>query len=670
MSTLLTSLALLLGTGVLALATSRWPRVALGSAALGAVAAAILGVPVAVAVLRGAAATEGTLAWRLPAGAVTLGIDPLSAFFLLPVLVLGAVSAVFGAAYLRGEASSRSLGAAALFFNATLAAMVVVLLARDGVALLVAWEVMTLASYLMVSFEHEQPEVRRAGWVYLVAGHAGVACLLGLFLTLGRGGFGFAVLAAHMPAGGRLAVFVLGLAGVGFGIKAGVVPLHVWLPEAHAAAPSHVSALMSGALIKLGLYGLLRVASFLPPARWWGPTLIVLGLGGGLVGISLSVYQRDLKRALAYSSIENVGIILIGLGLGYWGLVRGDGRIAALGLGGALFHLWSHAATKGLLFLVSGSVMHGAGSKDLERLGGLLRRMPWTGTLMVVGAVGIAGLPPLSGFAGEWLIYLGLLGGALRSGAASGLLLLFVTAGLATMGALAVLAFVRLVGIVCLGQPRSPGAAQAHESGAWLLGPMLLLAAAVPVLALAAPALLPLVARPVAQIAGGAVDIAPAAAALRPIVRAGLALFAALLAVAGLFAVAVRRRRALARGSRLVYGETWGCGYLAPTSRMQYTGRSFAEVMSERVLPPVLRARVSVPRVTGLHPGPAGLSADSVDPLTRAAYEPLFDRWARRLSRLRWLQQGLLHLYLVYIVVAVLAGLAWISARRLWGGGA
>jgi hydrogenase-4 component B len=256
--------------------------------------------------------------------------------------------------------------------------MAVVVVARSAILFLMAWEVMTLASYLLVTFEHEEAEVRRAGFVYLLAAHAGVACLILLFLLLGRnaGSLDFAAFHAATPAATPLAAVLFALAAVGFGIKAGVVPLHVWLPEAHAAAPSHVSALMSGVLIKVGLYAFLRTLTFLPPAAWWGPLLMGVGIAGALLGISVAVYQRDLKRVLAYSSIENVGIVLLGIGVGYWGLTRGEPRVAALGMAGGLLHLWNHALMKGLMFFSAGSVVHGTGTKDIERLGGLMKTMP------------------------------------------------------------------------------------------------------------------------------------------------------------------------------------------------------------------------------------------------------------------------------------------------------
>src|SRR5262249_14191397 len=263
-----------------------------------------------------------------------------------------------------------------------------------------------------VTFEHEKAEVRRAGWVYLIATHLGVAFLFLTFVLLGRsaGSLEFSAFRSMPALGAGLAGLIFVLALVGFGAKAGFVPFHVWLPEAHPAAPSHVSALMSAVMIKMGVYGILRTLTFLgPPAPWWGPTLAGLGLLTGLVGIALAGQQRDVKRVLAYSSIENVGLIGLGLGVGLWGQASDRPAVAVLGLTAALLHTWNHALMKGLTFLAAGSVLHGTGTRDVEKLGGLMKRMPWTANLLLVGAVAIAALPPLNGFASKWLLYLGLM---------------------------------------------------------------------------------------------------------------------------------------------------------------------------------------------------------------------------------------------------------------------
>jgi formate hydrogenlyase subunit 3/multisubunit Na+/H+ antiporter MnhD subunit len=490
----------------------------------------------------------------------------------------------------------------------------------------------------------------------------GVACLLGFFLVLGgrAGGLGFAELGAT-HASGAFGVMVLLLAVVGFGVKAGIVPLHVWLPEAHAAAPSHVSALMSGVLIKLGLYGILRALTFLAPSSWPGLMFLALGVIGGLLGISLALYQRDMKRALAYSSIENVGVMLIGFGLGLWAARTGHSRIAALGFCGGLLHVWNHALMKGLMFLGAGSVLHGAGSKDLERLGGLLRRMPTTGSSMIVGAVAIAGLPPLNGFASEWLVYLGLMNGGLEFGSAAGLVLFFVTAALATIGALAALCFVRLVGVSLLGQPRSEPAAHAHESPLGMIAPLVLLALACAVMALFARGLTPMLGRVAGEVVGVPLDMAPAASRLGGLATISVAIWVALAAASTILLLLLRGRRAA--------DDTWGCGYVAPTVRMQYTGRSFAEVVAEHLLPPKFRVRVAVTAPRALFAEPTRISSDSTDPLIRSVYEPFLDIWAKRFARLRWLQQGSLHIYIVYILAAVTVALTWTSLRQLWGPG-
>src|SRR5439155_4986294 len=239
------------------------------------------------------------------------------------------------------------------------------------------------------------------GWVYLIATHLGAAFLLAAFAVLGShaGSLEFAAIQSqlNMSAVGAGVVFLLAL--VGFGAKAGLVPFHVWLPEAHPAAPSHVSALMSGVMIKMGLYGMLRIWTFLgQPAPWWGPTLAGMGLLTGLVGIALALQQRDVKRVLAYSSIENMGLIALALGVGLWGMASGLPTVAGLGMTAGLLHVWNHALMKALMFFAAGSVLHGTGIKDMEKLGGLMKRMPWTASAMMVGAVAIAALPPLNGF--------------------------------------------------------------------------------------------------------------------------------------------------------------------------------------------------------------------------------------------------------------------------------
>jgi hydrogenase-4 component B len=616
-------------------------------------------------VLSGGETESLRLAWDPSHGAFVIGLDALSAFFLVPVLGLSILAAVYGASYLLAYQGQKSIGSSWLFFNLFVAGMVAVVIARTALLFLVSWEIMSISAYFLVTFEDEKAEVRRAGWIYLIATHLGVAFLFATFALLGHlaGGLEFEAF-ARMPAPSAVwagVIFMLAL--VGFGAKAGLVPFHVWLPEAHPAAPSHVSALMSGVMIKMGLYGLLRILTFLgPPAPWWGLTLAALGLMTAVVGVSLALHQRDIKRVLAYSSIENMGLICLAFGVAIWGWAAKIPVVAALGLTAGLLHIWNHALMKGLMFLAAGSVLHGTGTKDMEKLGGLMKKMPWTGAFMVAGAVAIAALPPLNGFVSEWLMYLSLMkvGFALNDG--RGLAALLAVGLLALIGGLAAIAFVRLIGIVLMGSPRSEAAAHAHESSPWMLGPMLVLVGLCLTVAV--------VPENVAAVPSGLVDhilgrgavlgpprLDPSEAPLRILGWMNTGILFALGLVATLF-------QAWSRKSERAKGPTWGCGYAEPTVRMQYTGRSFAEMMAEHLIPRSLRPRVSRQAPRGVFPAVSDFGSECPDPVSEKLYEPFFRRWAERFSRLRILQQGKVHVYLIYMVLMVVLALAWVSVRR------
>jgi formate hydrogenlyase subunit 3/multisubunit Na+/H+ antiporter MnhD subunit len=415
---------------------------------------------------------------------------------------------------------------------------------------------------------------------------------------------------------------------------------------------------MSGVLIKMGLYGLLRTILLLgAPAPWVGASLAIIGFVSASVGIALSLYQRDVKRVLAYSSIENVGIITIGLGMGLWGKASGFPHVAALAMAGALLHVWNHTLMKGLMFLGAGSVLHGCGTKDLEKLGGVLKRMPRTGTLLVFGAVALAALPPLNGFSSEWLVYLGLIEAGQtpdRTAAAGALLGVGVVA---IVGALAVLSFVRLVGIALLGQPRSASADHAHESPLAMTAPMAALALACLVVGVAPQQVVKAIGRVASELLGGSLQATPLTALLAMLGNLDGAIWVALVVTTLLVLINVRSRKSAS-------GPTWGCGYVASTARVQYTARSFSELATEKLLPRFLRPRLALSVAPDLFPPAGGLSSDCTDPLTRKVYEPLFTRSADRFARLRWVQQGVLHDYILYIAVAVLVAFGWATLRN------
>ena len=408
--------------------------------------------------------TSATLDLASGAGGLrlTLGVDALSAFFAVPLFVVGALGSVYGLAYWTSAEHPRNGRRLRFGFGLLLAAMLFVTLARNAASFLVAWEVMALCGYFLVTTDSRSAEVRDAGWLYLVYSHAGTLAIAGCFAVLAHASGDFALRALAPGEIGRgFAFAAFGLALFGFGIKAGAMPLHSWLPAAHASAPSHVSAVMSGVLLKMGVYGLLRTTAVLPPGPIaWGAAVLVLGALSASLAIAFALGQCDLKRLLAYSSIENIGIILLGLGLALVGRSTGRADWVVLGMAGCLFHVWNHALFKSLLFFGAGAVVHETGSRDLERMGGLARRMPATAALFLVGAVAICGLPPFNGFASELLVYLGLVRAGGHSGTAWAALPAPV---LAATGALAVACFVKVVGIVFLGEPRTAAAGAAHE---------------------------------------------------------------------------------------------------------------------------------------------------------------------------------------------------------------
>src|SRR5258708_27237971 len=347
----------------------------------------VCGIIPAVSVVLGEPAQSLRMAWAVPYGSLFLELDPLSGFFLIPVFLLCALAAIYGAKYLEEYRGRKALAPPWFFFNLLVASMVIVILARNGVLFLMAWEMMALSSFFLVTFEDEKESTRQAGWIYLVASHIGAVFLLVLFILLCRanGSLDFDRFAASSSAG-----LLFGLALVGFGTKAGFIPLHVWLPEAHPAAPSHVSAVMSAVMIKTGIYGLVRVMMLLgTPQAWWGWVLCGIGLSSGVIGVLLALAQHDLKRLLAYHSVENIGIIALGLGVGTLGLRAGLPAVAVMGFAGALLHVLKHALLKGLLFLAAGNVLHGTHTREIDQLGGLLKRMPLTAFTFLIRAVAI-----------------------------------------------------------------------------------------------------------------------------------------------------------------------------------------------------------------------------------------------------------------------------------------
>jgi hydrogenase-4 component B len=594
--------------------------------------------------------------WLIPGAEFSVVLDGLSAIFLLPIFLISLLGNVYGLGYWRQTEHPENGRKLRLFYGTLTAGMALLVIARNGILFLFGWEIMALSAFFLVSTEDHKKEVREAGWLYLVATHTATLCLFALFALLRAASGSFTLVPLNQDSlspGLATAVFILAL--VGFGLKAGIMPLHIWLPSAHAAAPSHVSAIMSGVLIKMGIYGLVRVTSLLPnPPLEWGGVVLGLGVVSGVLGVAFAIGQHDLKRLLAYHSIENIGIIVMGLGLALMGRSLGRDDWIILGLGGSLLHVWNHAIFKSLLFLSAGSVIHTTHTREIDHLGGLAKGMQWTALCFLVGAVAICGLPPLNGFVSEFLVYLGLFGTLGDGGGPSFAAPAFAAPALALIGALALACFVKVYGAVFLGTARSDHARHAHESPPAMLGPMGVLVACCFLIGLAPLLVAPIVGQGISAWAPALKDAGPRLVALAPlgwITAMSLGLLAALLAIGAVLWL-------LLRHSVVAKGATWGCGYVAPTPRMQYTSSSFAQMLVG-LFGWALRPRTHKPRNLLLFPQKTAFHSETPDTVLDEAVLPAFRFGGWLFSWSRVFQQGSIQTYLLYIFIALIALLLW-----------
>lgn len=594
---------------------------------------------------------EVSLPWAVPGGAFAIRLDGLAAFFLAPIFGISALGAIYGLEYWPQAAHQDNARQLRLVYGLIVAGLATTTLAANGLLFLAGWEVMTLAAFVAIGTEDYLPGTRAASYLYLVSTRAGTLCLFAMFALIYATTGSLALVPMEGLAAARAsAIFILAL--LGFGLKAGVMPLHIWLPSAHAAAPSHVSALMSGVLIKIGIYGLVRTISLLPdPPAWWAVLLIALGVSSGALGVAFAIGQHDLKRLLAYHSIENIGIILLGIGVAVLGRSAHRPELMVLGLAGGLLHVWNHSLFKGLLFLSAGAVTHACGTREIDQLGGLFPKMPRTSALFLIGAVAICGLPPLNGFISELLVYLGLFSAARSVEASMWIAPSLAAAALALIGGLALACFVKVLGAAFLGHPRSDKAAGAHDGGGLLIAPMGILAACCAVIGLFPSSVGRFLDRAVASFAPGADS---SVASLAPLGNLTL-VFALLLACTGAagFVLFARVRRGVT-----AFGPTWDCGYAAPAARMQYSSSSFAEMLVG-LFQWVLRAKIHRERVAGFFPRATRFESHVDDTVLDGLVRPTLTVASDWLGRLRWLQPGSLHLYLLYVVLALVIGLVW-----------
>ena len=451
--------------------------------------------------------------------------------------------------------------------------------------------------------------------------------------------------AAVLPETAKILVFVL--AFIGFGSKAGVFPFHVWLPHAHPAAPSHISALMSGVMIKCGIYGILRIYALL---GWHAPLsgyiVLVAGMVSGILGVVYALGQHDIKRLLAYHSVENIGIILIGIGLGMIGVAAGNPVMALLGFGGGLLHVLNHAIFKSLLFMGAGMVLHKTGTRTIDALGGLIKKMRITGTTFLIGSLAICGLPPFNGFVSEFLIYIGGFRGAALSQTDFAMSLLAIVS-LAVIGGLALACFTKVVGVVFQGEPRSPAAEAVDEKGISMITPMVVLAGACLVIGVfpGVFAGMALKAAESLQLGYGRVPLAPFMQLTGNITRVALLFFT-------VFGLVLIMRAFLYRGKSVTASGTWGCGFTQPTVRMQYTGSSYAGSILQ-FFGPLAPLEEDHPPIEGRFPAKTHYSSHVHDIAERHMGRVVVRPVLAAFDKLRWLQHGDIHLYIGYILLAI-----------------
>ncbi|MDD5366405.1 MAG: hydrogenase 4 subunit B [Gallionellaceae bacterium] len=576
-----------------------------------------------------------------------LRLDALSGFFL--VLLGGAAFGVtvYAMGYFKSMAAEQ-LSLLALWYHLFLAGMAMVLLADDAYAFMVAWEVMALSSYFLVTTDHKIPEIRRAGFLYLLIAHVGAVSLLLCFGVLqgGHGAYTFDYMrSAELTPFWASAAYLLAL--FGFGAKAGLVPMHVWLPEAHPAAPSPVSALMSGVMLKTAIYGLLRVTFDLLNVQlaWWGTLALTLGLLTALYGVIFAAVQSDMKRLLAWSSIENIGIVLAGFGLSLIFYADGKGALAALTMTALLYHAINHAFFKGLLFIGTGSVLHSTGVRHMGALGGLIRYMPWTAWLTLVGALAIAGLPPLNGFVSEWLLLQAFLLSPGLSHHYLNMVIPVAAAAIALASALAAYVMVKFFGVVFLGQPRAANLEHAHEAGwperlgmIWMaLACVLLGLFPVQVIVWLEPVVRLLTSQTMTN-AGNWLMLAPISAERAS--YAPLIFFAVIAAITLLVFFGVKR----VYHGRVRRADPWDCGFPEQDARMQDSAEGFGQPIRQ-IFESFMRVEREMPDPFDRAPQYRG---DSRDKIWLLIYQPIADLTAWLSAQAGRLQHGRIHWYLIY----------------------
>ncbi|MFZ4520575.1 MAG: proton-conducting transporter membrane subunit [Bacteroidales bacterium] len=587
------------------------------------------------------------------AGTITFTVDSLSAFFILVTNFTVLTGLLYSNGYLRSYISSKTPAQFALHYFSYCwlhLSMLCVLMLRDGTAFLVAWELMAVSSFMLILFEAEKRTTLKTAVNYLIQMHVGLVLLIIGFLLAesSTGQFGFEGLRLYFASHSNAPIFFLFFAG--FAVKAGFIPFHTWLPEAHPAAPSHVSGVMSGVMIKMGLFGIVRVLTFVQSDAYLiGIIVMIIAAITGLYGIMMSVVQTDLKKLLAYSTIENVGIIGIGLGLGALGMGAHNPVLTLFGFAGGLFHVLNHSLFKSLLFYSAGSVYKATHTRNIEQLGGLIHKMPRTATLFLFGAMAICALPPLNGFVSEILLYFGLFAGMQGGSVFQTMSMLMTILALALIGGIALFGFSKAFGLTFLGSARSDIHVDEKAVGPGMLFPKLLIAAVILFIGLAPLVFLtPLMGMVGAQFqVNPAIILLPVLPALSKVSLMGLVL---ILVVIALLII----RKVVIKPAKVAIGPTWGCGYTAGTAKQQYTATSYASNFAE-LANPLFSKRVEYREIheEDIFPGKRSFTQHPVDPF-RSLFSKITDYSMLALKKIARLQTGNIQHYILYAFVFML----------------
>lgn len=652
----LTGIGIILAGGLISILLPE--RLKSWAVAIGAGAGAVFVIHVSLRVLFYGESATAVYVFSYPVGSVKLVIDRLSAFFSLVISVMSFLGTVYAIGYMKPYYRKKNTTTSHFFFLSVLiASMLAVVAVQNIVAFLIAWEIMSLSSFFLVAFENEREDVYEAAINYLIAMHIGVLFLITGFLAVTgeSGSFDFASFTAVFQQSRTLANIVFILLFIGFGIKAGFVPFHTWLPKAHPAAPSHISGLMSGIMIKTGIYGILRTVSLMGvPGIEIAYFVLIISVVSGILGVAYAIAQHNIKRLLAYHSVENIGIIGIGIGLGMLGSACGNEPLALLGYAGGILHVLNHSIFKSLLFFASGGIYQQTHLLDIEKLGGLVKFMTFTAVAFLVGSIAISGLPPFNGFVSEFFIYWGMLKGLTSGNILLSVAMVISFASLAFIGAMALLCFTKVFGIVFLGSPRSVY----HDARSDVSFSMKA-AMAVQMMMIVIIGLLPRYA--FSGIYSVAIqflqndkhyDISMYAGTLGGVTK-GLMIFVS-------FFILIFILRALLLRKRSVYSyKTWDCGYQAGNVRMQYTASSYAAPFL-KIVKPLFSWNVHLVKPRGLFPESADFESHAGDRFEQEIIKPSLSLIERFLNAFTWIQNGSTQQYILYGVVFLIAITLWI----------